>query len=264
MFLTTADKKITEEYLLKGYVIRPVANQEALNSITSDIIGLSKKKLGLDSVIESHSWLNSIHEKIPVNDLNTFRLDLMNGINAKSEFRQQYFELARPYLESLVGNELAMQLRISLSIQLPQDDSSLLPIHSDTWSGDSPFEVVVWVPLVDCYETKSMYILPPQENKKITQNLLNYSGKNSETLYQSISKEVTMLEVRYGEVLIFNQNLPHGNRINKETETRWSMNCRYKGIFTPYNDKKIGEFFEPITLRASSLVGMSYNYPKTS
>jgi sporadic carbohydrate cluster 2OG-Fe(II) oxygenase len=264
MFLTPEDQKITEEYLLKGHVIRPVANKKALDSIRSDIVKLSKKKIGLNSEVESSSWLNSIHEKVPVNELNNFRIDLINGINAESEFRQQFFELARPYLESLVGNELAMQLRISLSIQLPQDDSSLLPIHSDTWSGDSPFEVVVWVPLVDCYGTKTMYLLPSQENKKLTQNLVNHSGKNSETLYQSIAKEVIMLEVRYGEVLIFNQNLPHGNRVNKETETRWSMNCRYKGIFTPYNDKKLGEFFEPITLRASSLNGMSYQYPKTS
>ena len=52
-----------------------------------------------------------------------------------------------------------MQKRINLSIQLPNDSSSLLPLHSDIWSGDSPFEAVVWIPLVDCFKTKSMYIL---------------------------------------------------------------------------------------------------------
>ena len=45
-----------------------------------------------------------------------------------------------------------MQQRINLSIQLPNDKSSLLPIHSDTWSGDSPFETVVWIPMVNCYK----------------------------------------------------------------------------------------------------------------
>ena len=55
-----------------------------------------------------------------------------------------------------------MQSRVNLSIQLPEDDSSLLPVHADTWSGDSPFEVVVWLPLVDCFGTKSMYLLPPK------------------------------------------------------------------------------------------------------
>jgi sporadic carbohydrate cluster 2OG-Fe(II) oxygenase len=65
-------------------------------------------------------------------------------------------------------------------------------------------------------------------------------------------------------VLVFNQALPHGNRINMENETRWSMNCRFKGIFTPYNDKKIGEFFEPITLRPASECGINYSLPVIS
>ena len=33
------------------------------------------------------------------------------------------------------------------------DDSALLPVHSDVWSGCSPFEVVVCTPLVDCKNT---------------------------------------------------------------------------------------------------------------
>ena len=63
-----------------------------------------------------------------------------------------------------------MQLRINLSIQMPNDDSSLLPIHSDVWSGDSPFESVIWLPLVNCYKTKSIYLL----NKTLTENNLKY------------------------------------------------------------------------------------------
>ena len=86
----------------------------------------------------------------------------------------------------------------------------------------------------------------------------------NESLYQAISADVQWLQVHYGEVLVFNQALPHGNRVNVEPETRWSMNCRFKSVFTPYGDKKIGEFFEPITLRAASRTGMAYRLPKTS
>ena len=59
-----------------------------------------------------------------------------------------------------------MQNSINLSIQFPGDDSSLLPVHSDVWSGDSPYEIVVWLPLVDCYKTKSMFLLPPKKYKE--------------------------------------------------------------------------------------------------
>ena len=62
--------------------------------------------------------------------------------------------------------------------------------------------------------------------------------------------------------MLFNQSLPHGNRPNNERETRWSLNCRFKSIFTPYRDKKLGEFFEPITLRKVSELAINYELPK--
>ena len=82
----------------------------------------------------------------------------------------------KPVLEALVGNELAMQLRINLSIQLPQDNSFLLPVHADVWSGDSPYEVVVWLPLVDCYRTKAMYLLPPEADQQLREEGVNRLG----------------------------------------------------------------------------------------
>ena len=69
------------------------------------------------------------------------------------------------------------------------------------------------------------------------------------------------LEIPYGNVLLFSQNLMHGNRINQEPETRWSMNCRFKSLFSPYAEKRLGEFFEPITIRPATRLGMTYRLP---
>ena len=91
-------------------------------------------------------------------ELNDVRLKLIKSINSDKKFRVSYFELAKTQLKNIIGNELAMQKNINISIQLPQDESSLLPIHSDTWSGDSPFEAVLWVPMVNCFKTKSMFL----------------------------------------------------------------------------------------------------------
>ena len=155
-----------------------------------------------------------------------------------------------------------MQKLINLSIQLPNDKSSTLPIHSDVWAGDSPFELVLWIPLVDCYKTKAMFILPPKHSSELNNQFKKFSRKSSEDIFRKISKKIKWIDIKFGEVLIFNQHLPHGNRVNKEKETRWSMNCRFKSIFSPYADKKIGEFYEPITLRIASKMGMNYRFPK--
>ena len=176
-------------------------------------------------------------------NLNNFRLGIINDINKSKTFKKHYYNVASEYLNILVGNELSMQKSINLSIQMPNDKSSLLDLHADTWSGDSPYEVVVWLPLVDCFKTKSMYILPSNKYKLFLKKFKNSYTKNNFDLFKSIKKDLLWLNIKFGEVLLFNQCLPHGNIVNKEDETRWSMNCRFKSVFTPYGDKKIVDFF---------------------
>ena len=254
-FLSKKEKNLENEFTDQGFIIREAANKDALNKIQNFVFDLLSEKGG--------SSLNNTHEIIDINELNNFRLDVINKINAQPWLREAYYQVAKPYLDLLVGNELAMQSRVNLSIQFPEDDSSLLPVHADTWSGDSPFEVVVWLPLVDCFSTKSMYLLPPKAADSLSNNFKLHAQGDSEELFNSIKDEVNWIKINYGEVLIFNQSYPHGNRVNKESETRWSMNCRFKGLFTPYSDKKIGEFFEPITLRPVSKIAMNYKLPIT-
>ena len=68
--------------------------------------------------------------------------------------------MAKKNLSLLVGNELAMQNKAILSIQMPNDDSSVLPMHCDVFAGESPFQVNQWVPLVNSSRSMSMFFLP--------------------------------------------------------------------------------------------------------
>ena len=251
-FLSLEDKKVEQEFVEQGYVIRPVADKDALDKI---------KKFALGKLFDKD--LNQAHEIVSIDKLNAFRLDVIRQINEQPWMREAYYQIAKPYLDALVGNELAMQLRVNLSIQMPGDESSLLPVHADTWSGDSPYEVVVWLPLVDCYDTKSMYFLPPKAANSLSDNFKLHAQGDSDQLFNAIEGDVNWMKIDYGEVLVFNQIYPHGNRVNKESETRWSMNCRFKSLFSPYKDKKIGEFFEPITMRPVTKVSMNYKLPVT-
>ena len=109
-----------------------------------------------------------------------------------------------------------------------------------------------------------MYILPTSKYNKIKKIFLEKSSFSSEKIFKRIRKDLKWIKIKYGEVMIFNQCLPHGNILNKENETRWSLNCRFKSVFSPYSDKKIGEFFEPVTLKTVSELAIDYNLPKIS
>lgn len=255
-FLSNKENKISREFIKKGYLISKVENKKSLNYLKKLITTTSKK------VLKSKNFnLNNVHKNLNVNELNEFRLEIIRLLNQNKLTRYHYFNIAREALYVLAGNELMMQKNINLSIQFPNDDSSLLPIHSDVWSGDSPFEINLWIPLVDCYKTKSMYILEEQNNEKFIQDMKSKNLSSSEEIYNLVKNKVKWLNVKYGEFLIFNQALPHGNIVNKEKETRWSMNCRFKSFFSPYGDKKIGEFFLPITTRPMTNIGINFKYP---
>ena len=82
-------------------------------------------------------------------------------------------------------------------------------------------------------------------------------------LYDDVKKDLIWLTVPYGKVLIFCPNFLHGNILNVEPTSRWSLNVRFTGLFTPYvsADKGLGSFYLPITPRPVTRIGMSYKAP---
>ena len=255
-FLSKKENKISNKFEKNGFIIFDLENRKFIDEVykvVNKILKLKNKNF--------NNELNYIHKRLNLKDLNKFRLKIYDELNKSIEIKKLYYHSCKKMLDILVGNELVMQKRINLSIQLPKDNSSLLPLHSDVWSGDSPYEVVVWIPLVDCYRTKSMYILKAKKYKKFEKNFKKFSTKDSNYLFNKIKKDLHWIKIKKGQVLIFNQALPHGNVINREKESRWSLNCRFKSLFSPYGDKKIAEFFEPITLRKITEIGMDYKFP---
>jgi len=258
-FQDAAEREAGRRFLTDGFVRRAVDDRAGLDRIQGRAAELAAAHLGLAPPADPKSFLDSIHDHVTVETLNALRLAVIEGLNAEPWLRPTYFRLARSTLEAIVGNELCMQRRVNLSVQLPEDDSSLLPTHADVWSGDSPFEVVAWLPLVDVFRTKSMFLLPPQANDAIAPRMHRF--RSAEDMFGEIEPHLTWIEMDYGEILVFNQTLMHGNRVNREATTRWSMNCRFKQVLSPYADKRFGEFFEPISLKPATRVGMRYSLP---
>lgn len=252
------EHEIGERFLSDGYVIADAHDRHALLSLQSHVALIAASFLGGRSISPTIVFLDTIAERVTVERLNDLRLAMLDGI--EPWWREAYLQCGRPLVEAVVGNELAMQRGLGLSVQLPNDDSSLLPLHSDVWSEDSPFEVVLWIPLVDCRRTKSMFLLPPAADRRWRDRVAEFASV--EALYQAVEPDLIWLDVPFGSVLLFTPTLMHGNRVNREPGTRWSMNVRFKGLFTPYADKRLGEFFDPVSIRPATRIGMAYRLPR--
>jgi sporadic carbohydrate cluster 2OG-Fe(II) oxygenase len=261
-FLSPDEQALGDRFVADQWLILPVEDIDALNRIRDRAAALAVDHLGVPRPNDPQNFLDRIGDRVTPAKLNDLRLAVIQGLNGEPWFRPAYHALARQALSTVVGNELAMQRTIGLSVQLPGDDSSLLPLHCDVWDGDSPYEVVLWLPLVDCFGTKSMCILPPASNAKACAGLKDFADRTVDDLFAAVEQDLVWLDVPYGSLLLFSQNLLHGNRINLEPATRWSMNCRFKSLFSPYADKRLGEFFEPITLRPATRLGLDFRFPE--
>lgn len=260
-FLTEEENLISERYLKNGYIIFPFKDTSHLLALKDKVWEWSKDYLNLENV-KPNDFFDKTQDFVSKSELNEFRVHLINKLSKDEQVRPLIYKLAKEYIDIIVGNELAMQRAPNLSIQLPKDDSSLLPLHSDVWSGNSPYEIVFWLPLVDCFKTKSMYALPIKESQRISNNFSKYSNLNAEELYKKIEADLDWFNVPFGHGVIFTHTLLHGNIVNQEESTRWTFNVRFKGLLTPYAAKELGESFLPISIKPSTRVGHDFVKPE--
>ena len=206
--------------------------------------------------------LEEAHRLVSHSESNELRLYIMQKLFQGTSFHKNYYNSAKQIIHNLCGNELAMQKRPGLSINLPKNLNDVLPIHADTWNGVSPFELNIWIPFVDCANSMCLYILKRDKYKKRVKESSGLLRLSSDELFDELHDDLTWIPIKYGKILAFDQSLPHGYSLNEENISHWSMNCRFKGLHTPYWDKKLGEYFMPITVKSCTRLGMNYEHPK--
>jgi sporadic carbohydrate cluster 2OG-Fe(II) oxygenase len=256
-------KKINVDELFfqeNGYLIKKIKDTKSLNYIFKKFekIMFQEKKMR-NKIIQ----LNKLHNKINKASLNNMRVSLIKKINEDKKFSLNYYNIAKDTLDFLIGNEVAMQKNINVSIQTPRDKNSMLSMHSDIHAGESPFEVVAWLPLTDVESNSmSMFITKPKFNKIINKSVV-HSKKNIHEIYKKNKKKFKFIEIKFGEILIFSPILLHGNTVNETDKTRISMNCRFKSLLTPYNvfsktHRNIPHFYKPLTIKPMTKIGFNF------
>jgi len=245
-----------------GYVIVP-GEKALINKIRTYIFEIIKKEKKLSTKNNIDYTFNNFHNFVKPKNINDLRFKIYNKINKGDLFSNLYYQVAKKYLDEIIGNELAMQKKINLSIQLPKDKDSLLDLHSDIYAGESPFQVVVWIPLVNAYESKSMFFTKPKFNKKMNSQLLNSDKFTTKQMYNKNKNKFSFLNVKYGNILIFSPLILHGNTINKTKETRFSLNCRFKSLLSPFDvlkksHRNIPNFYRPLNVKPMTKIGFNY------
>ncbi len=249
--------KIANQLIKNGYFKFKLSDQN-FKKANSILVSIVKKKLKKNFI-----KLDKIHKKITIEELNDFRLNIFKKLNTDKGFKKNIFNSAETFIIETVGNELVCS-DMNLSIQFPGDNSSLLDMHTDFFSGESIFQINLWVPFVAVKKTQSMFIINPFDSLVILKKIKKNKLLNFKKILQIYKKKMKWINLKKGEAILFSANCLHGNILNEEKNTRWSINVRYKNLYSPYtnldNEKKIGGFYKPLSLKAVSIFNLKHNF----
>lgn len=238
------------DFFENGYAILDVENVSFLNTLKSQL----SDQLSCENLEILHKSLNS-------NNINNERIRCYRSINKINNWEENYFSFASKKLLNLLGPDISIQSKLNLSIQMPYDNSSVLDMHTDALSGQSVFEIVLWVPLTRAFDSNAMYIFPKEKTYKILKMLKASEYKGMKELFNKYKNYARFLKVDFGECLIFSPTLFHGNILNQTEITRISINCRFKNLFSheaKNGERRLGSFYRVLNLSPVTKLGLNY------
>ncbi|MCE7505300.1 hypothetical protein LZG75_03520 [Polynucleobacter sp. IMCC30063] len=250
---------MNKDFLINGFEIIDCPKVELISQLRDEIYKIISQVYSIKDPL-SESGLNYFHKHIQalnLAELNKFRLETISCINSQLNVSHLVFNAFRDVVIELLGPDILVQKNCNLVLQ-PPGDPNPSEIHRDA-PLNSPYEIVVWIPLVDCYKTKSMYILDAKHSTKA----IEYLDNNPEDwdAFEIFSKSLAVNpDVKFGQALIFHTGCIHGSEINKEMETRVSLNIRFKNLFSPPGMKNQLEFFDVINTSQVVRLGNSLEF----
>lgn len=248
--------RASESLSSKGFATVEALDVSPLLKSRNTIASFLRDKFKL-SEPDDEALLNHAHSLLDLDDVaaNTLVLEAIKHYGRQFDMAEVVYSACKPFLDKVLGPDIASQRNPNIVFQYP-GSQRFSELHTDA-PANSEYELVAWAPLVDCYNTKSFYILDFAESRRLLR--LHKEGKQFTSWGQfrdACISSSTLIEVKFGTVLFFSTMLLHGSVINQTSEARWSLNTRYKNLFAPCGLKDPFTFYRVFrTSPLTNLVG---------
>ncbi len=144
-------------------------------------------------------------------------------------------------LEVLIGGDIQFNGDFWVRPKLPNEKLTTLPWHQDSAympNTENDTHLTVWIPLVDVQtEDGALQFLPGSH----TTGLQSYHRVEGEAFAVPIlpptlsQNDIDTLEMKMGDLLVFNNLVFHRSLVNHNDSIRWSVDFRFSRTGTPLN-----------------------------
>lgn len=243
----------------KGFSIVPIQRTDKFIESRTFIADCIREKFNCNGTDDE--ILNNCHrfiEEISEVKVNLLIMEIISAFKEKYKMDEIIYSCTKSFINKLIGNDIASQKNPNIVFQHP-GSSRISELHRDA-PGNSFYELVSWVPLVNCYESKSFYILDKKSSRKLLEKYKNNKYKSWSEYTNEAMKLSINLKIDYGNALFFWSGLLHGSVINQTNESRWSFNVRYKNLFAPSGLKDPLVFYRVFSKSPLTELGIDNKY----
>lgn len=203
-----------------------------------------EQKINIQYQLNKMIWDEGLHEQIIKDNINI------------------YYEL--------IGKDLDIQTQPYLRIARPNCPQDNIGFHRDTFYGSSAYELSSVIPLVNLNEKSALQIEPYSHNKssipytKVESQTIKKGDKKSQLGFQYAPKIIDKdykinaipIPLKFKQILAFGLGTIHGQEVNTDSITRWSLDVRVKNSFISSSTKD--SYYKPFTLSPVAQTAQSY------
>lgn len=242
-----------------GFEVIDIIDVHSLTLFKDKLSAFLVQKFSIDtSGLSTDDVLNNIHKIAPIisdSDANNLVLSVINDFAIDYSFGDFIYQLLQQFISPTIGPDIQVQKNNNIVFQYPHS-LRFSELHTDT-PPNSPFELVCWVPLVDCYSTKSFYLLDIETSQSLLKAYKANKFNSWDTFKTECLRHSIDVNISYGKALVFWAGLIHGSHVNTTSESRWCLNTRYKNLFSPTAKHDPLVYYKPLRISALSKFALS-------
>ena len=213
----------------KGYSVFSIEKMDVFENLRSSFVDRIKisntHEKRVDNVRKSLAKMSKA-------EINRSMINLLSFTNLS----EMMINSCSNIIELLCGKELFIQRRAHTIINVPGEGQAKQWTHYELMSGISPFTYVIWAPLHDLDDQGGVYYIDLDKSSKIMEDE-EKKGIVNGTKVLNLMDHQKPTKLKFGQAIIFNPFVLHGNIAFESNYARIACNVRFQSFNKPLLQK---------------------------
>jgi sporadic carbohydrate cluster 2OG-Fe(II) oxygenase len=213
----------------RGYAVFPIENTGTFKKLRNSFV----EKINISNKLGDN--IDQIRKKMAKMSKTEINRTMVNLLSF-NDLSEMIINSCPTLVKRLCGSELFIQRRAHTIINVPGEGQAKQWPHYELMSGISPFSYVIWAPLHDLEDQGGVYYIDQKKSYEIMKKEEEEGLVNGPTVLNLMTEQKPTL-MKFGEAIIFNPFVLHGNVTFKSEFARIACNVRFQSYHKPLLQK---------------------------